>query len=613
MQYNINVANGTGMEVRTNLNLAHQSLATNFFGATDPSLMSPVCAFPGSTWADTGNGLLKVRNADDSDWIVIGTIESDGTPKLNASGISITAADVPNVPDGEIESTNVQDAINELASMTGFEIRKASTDYSLGDISYDTSLPSWARLECTTPGVTGSGAFPTPSPIVVGGVVTDGTVVWTIKRLSLTEGNSYASAPNYYEESEAFYDSSQERENNTELITPEALWVNVDGQGYSLESQLTIDINEHNVWDYQATEWQPDTVYAINQRIYPQGGTTGYMYVCTTPGTSSTLIPTFPTTVGETYNDGSVVWTCEIDYTYPANRKGKDFYIFACEDLTSAEVLKIIISANSTVPIGYTALTSRKIGGFHCLCEDVGVIANHPLSDYIAGDILPCSIWDLKHRPIGYPEGYAYDEGTDMWYSIYGLTWSGTWGSATADMAGRASDDTLTLESKFGAEWADGTSTEKFHCYKFEQILSRQKQRLPYQREFVSASLGSNQSTNVVGLVDKITTGGHKDTANRRMISNIGLEDCCGDHWQWGADVGYATTGDSSYGNAFDTNDRYVKGQWYGAVYRPVLGGSWSNGAVCGSRGSYWYNGALSLSAYYGARGASEPTLKRTL
>ena len=65
MQYNINVANGTGMEVRTNLNLAHQSLATNFFGATDPSLMSPVCAFPGSTWADTGNGLLKVRNADE--------------------------------------------------------------------------------------------------------------------------------------------------------------------------------------------------------------------------------------------------------------------------------------------------------------------------------------------------------------------------------------------------------------------------------------------------------------------------------------------------------------------------------------------------------------------
>ena len=88
MQYNINVANGTGMEVRTNLNLAHQSLATNFFGATDPSLMSPVCAFPGSTWADTGNGLLKVRNANDSDWIVIGTIESDGTPKLGETAIN---------------------------------------------------------------------------------------------------------------------------------------------------------------------------------------------------------------------------------------------------------------------------------------------------------------------------------------------------------------------------------------------------------------------------------------------------------------------------------------------------------------------------------------------
>ena len=131
--------------------------------------------------------------------------------------------------------------------------------------------------------------------------------------------------------------------------------------------------------------------------------------------------------------------------------------------------------------------------------------------------------------------------------------------------------------------------------------------------EFVSASLGSNQSTNVVGSVDKITTGGHKDTSNRRMISNIGLEDCCGDHWQWGADVGYATTGSSSYGNAFDANDRYVKGQWYGTVYRPLLGGSWLYGAVCGSRGSAWHGGALALNADCGARGASEPTLKRTL
>lgn len=612
MQNNITVANGTGANVRANINLAHQSLATDFYGATDPSTLSPSCSFPFSKWADTGNGLLKVRNNDDSDWIVVGTLDADGTPKLTGNGVNLTAADITNVPSGDIDAINVQNAINELASMTGFDIRKASTSYSLGDIAYDTSLPSWARIECTVAGTTSNGSFPTPITVSVGDTVVDGTVTWTIKRLGLTEGNSYASAPNYYEESEAFYDSSKGRTSNTEIITPEDVWVNINGQGYSLETQLTIDIEEHNSWDYQATEWQPDTQYSLNQRIYPQGGTIGYIYVCTTAGTSSTLTPSFPTNVGDTYNDGSVVWTCEIDFTYATNRKGKDFYIFACEDVNNPLVPKFIISVNSTVPIGYTATNSRKIGGFHCLCADIGTITNHPLSDYVAGDILPCSIWDLKHRPIGYPEGYAYDEGTDMWYSIYGLTWTGTFGSATATMAGRASDDTLTLESKYGAEWADGTSSEIWTCWKFEQILARQKQRLLYQREFVPASLGSNQGTNIYGSADTVTTGGHKDTSNRRMISNIGLEDMCGDHWQWGADVGSASTS-GSWGNAYLASDKYVAGQVYGTVYRPLLGGAWNLGAFCGSRGSYWNGGALHLAANCGARGASEPTLKRIL
>ncbi len=419
-----------------------------------------------------------------------------------------------------------------------------------------------------------------------------------------------AAAPNYYEESEAFYDASQERESNTEIITPEILWVNVNGQGRKLSEQKTIDIDNHDAWDTGATEWAAETVYAADAYVFPTGGTAGYVYKCTTPGTSSSLTPTWPTTPGDTYNDGSVVWTCELDYAYAANRAGKDFYIFACANAETPLIPDLLVSINSTIPKGYTAATSRKIGGFHCLCADVGTITNHPLSGYVAGDVLPCSIWDINHRPIGAPEGYAYDEGTDMWYSIYGLSWTGSYGSATATMAGRADDDTLTLESKYGAEWADGASSEKWHCWKLEQILARQKQRLPYQREFMSASLGSNQGTNIYGSADPGTTGGHKDTAQRRMISNIGLEDMCGDHWQWGADVGSASTS-GSYGNAYDANDKYETGQVYGTVYRVLLGGVWDNAAVCGSRGSLWNNGALALNAVCGARGASEPYRKR--
>lgn len=97
------------------------------------------------------------------------------------------------------------------------------------------------------------------------------------------------------------------------------------------------------------------------------------------------------------------------------------------------------------------------------------------------------------------------------------------------------------------------------------------------------------------------------------MISNIGLEDCCGDHWQWGADVGAATTTGGAWADAFDANDKYAGGQVYGTVYRALLGGDWDSGAYCGSRGSYWTYGALYLYAYCGARGASEPLHKRTM
>ena len=138
--------------------------------------------------------------------------------------------------------------------------------------------------------------------------------------------------------------------------------------------------------------------------------------------------------------------------------------------------------------------------------------------------------------------------------------------------------------------------------------MGEQKKRLPWVREFRIFSVGSNQSTNIQGSTDANTTGGHIDSAGRRMISNYGIEDCCGFLWQWCADVGYASTDSGSYGDGFDSNDRSdVKGQICGNEFRPLVGGAWAVGGVCGSRSARWDNGSLSLFAYYGARGASEP------
>lgn len=81
-QYNFTVPNGSGYDVRANINNAVQSLATHFSGATDPATLSPDCSLPYMIWADTGNSLVKQRTADDTAWVTIGTINTDGTFNL---------------------------------------------------------------------------------------------------------------------------------------------------------------------------------------------------------------------------------------------------------------------------------------------------------------------------------------------------------------------------------------------------------------------------------------------------------------------------------------------------------------------------------------------------
>jgi hypothetical protein len=63
--------------------------------------------------------------------------------------------------------------------------------------------------------------------------------------------------------------------------------------------------------------------------------------------------------------------------------------------------------------------------------------------------------------------------------------------------------------------------------------------RLLNDAETQTAMEGSNQQTNILASADPVTTGPHIDTAGRRMISNIGLEDGCGVMYQWLSDQSY--------------------------------------------------------------------------
>lgn len=55
--------------------------------------------------------------------------------------------------------------------------------------------------------------------------------------------------------------------------------------------------------------WTASTAYSVGTLVKPTTAT-GYKYECTTAGTSGATEPTWPTTINQTVNDGTVVWTC---------------------------------------------------------------------------------------------------------------------------------------------------------------------------------------------------------------------------------------------------------------------------------------------------------------
>lgn len=61
-----------------------------------------------------------------------------------------------------------------------------------------------------------------------------------------------------------------------------------------------------------APVWQTTHAYILGDTVRPSVAN-NYFYECTTAGTSGGSAPTWPTTLGTTVNDGSVVWTCVLD------------------------------------------------------------------------------------------------------------------------------------------------------------------------------------------------------------------------------------------------------------------------------------------------------------
>lgn len=315
--------------------------------------------------------------------------------------------------------------------------------------------------------------------------------------------------------------------------------------------------------------------------------------------------------------------------------EGRDFYGYLVPDFDTANGVKIVVSCNATYPNDisekYTAANTRKVFSFNTLCANAGsnlqgkiaetpscglvagdtvlvkqypdddedgfydfynvpvisvktgaqydvVTVQHPLAGFLSGQILPESVFCIGFRPESEPAGMVYDIDTDIAADVY-------------LQSGRGRN----TASEYGATITD-TRAQQNH----QDDMRHVKKRLLRDHEFSSIAAGSNEGTAIKGASDPVTTGGHIDSAERRMISFIGCEDCCGALWQWLEEV--SANGSSDWAT-YDGQGNF--GGTYGASYALLAGAGWDGSSLCGSRARDGYRARSTVSAHFGGRVAS--------
>jgi len=151
-----------------------------------------------------------------------------------------------------------------------------------------------------------------------------------------------------------------------------------------------------------------------------------------------------------------------------------------------------------------------------------------------------------------------------------------------------------------------GTRLHTKNQYAFESGLSNVGKRLLTDYLFWNAALGSNEKTAVYGSAQPSpdTTGGHVDTASRRMISNIGCEETNGLQWQWLDEIGPVGGGEWRSIDAFDG----AAGTFGNSVFQPYCleaGGDWDAATNNGSFARRADHARATVDSISGGRGCS--------
>lgn len=284
---------------------------------------------------------------------------------------------------------------------------------------------------------------------------------------------------------------------------------------------------------------------------------------------------------------------------------GDDIYIYACA--TKTGFAKLVCSKNATYPTGYTALNSRKIGGFHY--GRVRPISKRFDASYVPDvTIVPNSVWDLFHRPKSDPTGMVEVIPGALWVDIYlNSEGSGAW------------PETVPI-SRFGVM---PLRNDTYAASDFQALARNAGKRMPRLEEFIVYAEGAPQgsdSNNDTAWSKKTNTGPTQTGSVAKSLSQHNVVDCAGNLWDYldghyDANIeGYAYRYES---NLFKTGKdaAMARGQMYVTMRSDnetsgwrawAAGGGFDDGSRCGSRalgsGAYpWFS-----SGYDGLRCVSD-------
>lgn len=266
--------------------------------------------------------------------------------------------------------------------------------------------------------------------------------------------------------------------------------------------------------------------------------------------------------------------------TMPTLTAGTDYAIW----VTPAGGIQA--TSNHTSP---PATGARKIGGFHYA---PGGNATGTSGGNTTPQINEYSFWDLKFRPgCSDPRGMTLVAG-GFWVDIY-LT---------------GVDAITNGSSKYNVTMADGSSPPKvptmfggngsttygsYTWFEAQELATAFGKRTLTQQEFMAAAYGTTEASSVG--TDQVST-----VLNAAYTSKWGVIQATGVLWVWGLDRG------GPFAAASWNANTEGRGSEYNAPNASLLGGSWGDGSVSGSRCSVWSDAASNSLFIIGSRFACD-------